>query len=44
MSMETTERLTVDLPADLVANLRDSVRAGDFASESEAVEAVLRAF
>jgi Arc/MetJ-type ribon-helix-helix transcriptional regulator len=42
--MGTTERLVVDLPAELVDGLRDSVRAGDFASESEAVEAVLRVF
>ena len=42
--MGTTERLVVDLPADLVAGLRDSVRAGDFASESKAVEAMLRIF
>ena len=42
--MGTTERLVVDLPADLVAGLRDSVRAGDFSSESEALEAMLRVF
>jgi antitoxin ParD1/3/4 len=42
--MGTTERLVVDLPADLVAGLRDSIRAGNFSSESEALEAVLRVF
>jgi Arc/MetJ-type ribon-helix-helix transcriptional regulator len=40
--MSDTEQLTVELPADLIARLRESVRAGAFASESEAVEAVLR--
>jgi Arc/MetJ-type ribon-helix-helix transcriptional regulator len=40
--MASTEQLTVDLPADLVANLRDSVRSGAFASESEAIETLLR--
>ena len=42
--MGTTERLVVDLPAELVDGLRDSVRAGDFSSESEALEAMLRVF
>jgi Arc/MetJ-type ribon-helix-helix transcriptional regulator len=40
--MGSTERLTVDLPADLVEGLRSSVRSGAFASESEAIEALLR--
>ena len=40
--MSDTEQLTVELPADLIARLRESVRSGAFASESEAVEAVLR--
>jgi antitoxin ParD1/3/4 len=40
--MRTTERLVVNLPSDLVAGLRASVRSGAFASESEAVEVLLR--
>ena len=40
--MGTTERLVVDLPTELVEGLRDSVRSGAFASESEAIEALLR--
>jgi antitoxin ParD1/3/4 len=40
--MRTTERLILDLPSGLVAGLRDSVRSGAFASESEAVEVLLR--
>jgi Arc/MetJ-type ribon-helix-helix transcriptional regulator len=34
--------LVVDLPADLVAGLRGSVRSGAFTSESEALEMLLR--
>lgn len=40
--MGTLERLVVDLPSDLVEGLRDSVRSGAFASESEAIAALLR--
>ena len=40
--MASTEQLTVELPAELVAALRNSVRSGAFASESEAVETLLR--
>jgi antitoxin ParD1/3/4 len=40
--MGTTERLVVELPSDLVAGLRASVRSGAFGSESEAVEMLLR--
>ena len=40
--MSKTERLAVDLPAHLLAGLRESVRSGAFASESEAVEVLLR--
>jgi len=42
--MGTTERLVVDLPSDLVEGLRDSIKAGAFASESEAIEALLRSW
>jgi Arc/MetJ-type ribon-helix-helix transcriptional regulator len=42
--MAATERLIVDLPSDLLRNLRNSVQAGEFASEGEAIEAVLRAW
>jgi len=42
--MGTTERLTVDLPSDLVATLREAVQRGDFGSESEAVEVLLRSW
>ena len=40
--MGTTERLTVELPSHLVAGLRQSVQSGDFSSESEAIETLLR--
>jgi antitoxin ParD1/3/4 len=39
-----TERLTVDLPAHLLFGLRETVRSGAFASESEAIEVLLRAW
>ena len=40
--MSKTERLAVDLPAHLLAGLRESVRSGAFASEGEAIEVLLR--
>jgi antitoxin ParD1/3/4 len=40
--MSKTERLAVDLPAHLLTGLRESVRSGAFASESEALEVLLR--
>jgi antitoxin ParD1/3/4 len=40
--MSATERLVIDLPADLVEGLRDSIKSGAFASESEAIEKLLR--
>ena len=40
--MASTEQLTIELPAELVAALRNSVRSGAFASESEAIETLLR--
>jgi antitoxin ParD1/3/4 len=40
--MTKIERLAVDLPAHLLHGLRESVRSGVFASESEAVEVLLR--
>ena len=40
--MAILERLVVDLPSELVEGLRDSVRSGAFASESEAIAALLR--
>jgi antitoxin ParD1/3/4 len=42
--MGTTERLVVDLPSDLVAAVRSVVQSGVFSSESEVLEAVLRAW
>ena len=42
--MGTTERLVIDLPSELVDGLRDSIKAGEFSSESEAIEALLRAW
>jgi len=42
--MSKIERLTIELPAHLVAGLRESVRIGAFASESEAIEVVLRSW
>jgi Arc/MetJ-type ribon-helix-helix transcriptional regulator len=40
--MTRTERLAVDLPPHLLHALRESVRSGAFASESEAIEVLLR--
>jgi antitoxin ParD1/3/4 len=42
--MGMTERLTVELPSELVAMLRETVQRGDFSSESEALGAMLRAW
>lgn len=42
--MEATERLVVDLPSDLVARLRQEVERGNFASESDALSSILRAW
>ncbi len=41
--MDTTERLVLDLPAELVARLRSLVASGEFESESQAVEQLLKA-
>jgi len=41
--MDTTERLVIDLPKELVDKLRERVASGEFQSESHAVEAVLKA-
>jgi antitoxin ParD1/3/4 len=40
--MADIERLTVTLPADLAAVLRDAVNGGDYASTSEAVREAVR--
>jgi antitoxin ParD1/3/4 len=40
--MADIERLTVTLPADLAAVLRDAVSGGDYASTSEAVREAVR--
>jgi Arc/MetJ-type ribon-helix-helix transcriptional regulator len=42
--MATREQLVIDLPSDLVAGLRDAVRSGAFASESEVLETLLRSW
>ena len=42
--MAATERLVVDLPSDLVTAVRDAVQTGAFASESDVLEAILRAW
>jgi antitoxin ParD1/3/4 len=42
--MSKTERLSIELPSHLVAGLRESVRSGAFASESEAVKELLLAW
>jgi Arc/MetJ-type ribon-helix-helix transcriptional regulator len=40
--MDTTERLVIDLPKELVDKLRERVASGEFQSESQVVEAVLK--
>ena len=40
--MGATKRLVIDLPTDLVEGLQDSVKSGAFASESAAIEMLLR--
>jgi antitoxin ParD1/3/4 len=42
--MGTTERVVLDLPAELVATLRMIVESGQFASESELVSEVLQSY
>jgi len=42
--MTATERLTVELPSELVAALRGAVKSGAFSSESEVLEAILWAW
>jgi putative addiction module CopG family antidote len=42
--MGTTERLIVELPSDLVAAIRAPIESGVFTSESEVLEAILRAW
>ena len=42
--MAATERLVVDLSSDLVTAVRDAVQTGAFASESDVLEAILRAW
>lgn len=40
--MDTTERLVIDLPSELVAKLRELVASGEFKSESHVVETFLK--
>ena len=40
--MDTTERLVLDLPKELVERLRERVVSGEFKSESQAVEELLK--
>ena len=42
-AMDTTERLVIDLPSELVAKLRELVASGEFKSESHVVETFLKA-
>jgi antitoxin ParD1/3/4 len=41
--MDTTERLVINLPKELVDKLREHVASGEFKSESHVVETVLKA-
>ena len=41
--MDTTERLIIDLPKELVDKLREQVVSGKFKSESQVVETLLKA-
>jgi antitoxin ParD1/3/4 len=40
--MGAMERVVLDLPVDLMSAVRNSVQSGAFASESEAIEVLLR--
>lgn len=42
MSTSTIERLTITMPADMVALIKDAVAGGDYASTSEVVREALR--
>lgn len=41
--MRTTRQLSITLPNDMAETLRERVRSGDYASESEAIREGLRA-
>ena len=42
--MAVAEKLSVELPADMLQTIRDSVEAGEFGSESEALQDAVRAW
>jgi Arc/MetJ-type ribon-helix-helix transcriptional regulator len=41
--MDTTERLVINLPKQIVDRLRERVAAGEFESESQLVESLIKA-
>ena len=41
--MAVAEKLSVELPTDTLRSIRDSVEAGEFGSESEALQDAVRA-
>jgi antitoxin ParD1/3/4 len=44
MTMGAIVRFTVDLPSDLVSDMRKAVQSGDFASESEMIRQLWEAW
>jgi antitoxin ParD1/3/4 len=40
--MPTLETLSIDLPAEMVATVRQAVQAGDYASQNDAVQDAIR--
>ncbi|NDW04246.1 ribbon-helix-helix domain-containing protein [Jiella pacifica] len=42
--MAIAEKLSVELPADMLRTIRESVEAGSFGSESEALQEAVRAW
>lgn len=42
MTMSTIERLTVTMPADMAAHIKEAVAGGDYASTSEVIREAVR--
>ena len=42
--MAVAEKISVELPAEMLSSIRESVEAGEFGSESEALQEAVRAW